>query len=77
MTGAVDRTITERLSRLRKRRNKADFVERILRIGRECAALPVVDRRKPEEMLCDLNGLPKRSSAARGMPRRLRKRMAV
>lgn len=45
MTGAVDRAITERLHRLRKRNDKAALVDRILKIGRECAALPVIDRR--------------------------------
>jgi len=59
MTGAIDRAITERLYRIRKRRNKADLVERLLKIGRECAALPVLDRRKPEDMLYDKHGLPK------------------
>jgi antitoxin VapB len=59
MTGAVDRAITERLHRIRKRRNRTDLVERMLKIGRLCAALPVLDRRKPEDMLYDKNGLPK------------------
>jgi antitoxin VapB len=59
MTGAVDRAIAERLYRIRKRRNQADLVERLLKIGRECAALPVLDRRKPEDMLYDKHGLPK------------------
>jgi antitoxin VapB len=59
MTGAVDRAIAERLNRIRKRRSRADLVERMLKIGRECAALPVLDRRKPEDMLYDKNGLPK------------------
>ena len=59
MTGAVDRAITERLSRILKRRNKPDLVKRILKIGRECAALPVLDRRKPEDMLYDKHGLPR------------------
>lgn len=55
----LDRAIAERLNRLRKRRNRADLVERLLKIGRECAALPVLDRRKPEDMLYDKDGLPK------------------
>ncbi len=59
MTGAVDRAITERLNRIRKRNDKAAFVDRILKIGRECAALPVIDHRKPEDMLYDKRGLPK------------------
>jgi antitoxin VapB len=59
MTGAVDRAIAERLNRIRKQRNKTGLVERMLKIGRECAALPVLDRRKPEDMLYDKDGLPK------------------
>jgi antitoxin VapB len=59
MTGAVDRAITERLNRIRKRRNKAEVVERIPSIGRGCAALPVLDLRTPEDMLYDRPGLPK------------------
>jgi hypothetical protein len=34
-------------------------VERLLEIGHECAALPVLDRRRPEDMLYDKHGLPK------------------
>jgi len=59
MTGAVDRAIAERLHRIRKRRNSTALVKRMLKIGRECAALPVLDHRKPEDMLYDKNGLPK------------------
>ena len=59
MTEAVDRAIVERLERIRRRRNKADLVERILEIGRECAALPVLDKRSPNDMLYDEHGLPK------------------
>jgi antitoxin VapB len=59
MTGAVDVAISERLSRLRKRSNRKELVERMLRIGRECAALPVLDERTPEQMLYDKRGLPR------------------
>jgi antitoxin VapB len=59
MTSAVDRAIAERLNRIRKRRNRQAFVDRLLKIGRECAALPVLDGREAEEMLYDKNGLPK------------------
>jgi antitoxin VapB len=59
MTEAVDRAVTERLERLRRRRNKAALVEKILEIGRECAALPIRDKRRPEDMLYDRHGLPK------------------
>jgi len=59
MTRAVDRAIVERLERLRKRRNRGRLAERLLKIGQECATLPVLDRRSTEEMLYDENGLPK------------------
>lgn len=59
MTEAVDRAIAERLKRIRKRRNKAALVERLLEIGQECAALPALDKRRPEDMLYDRHGLPK------------------
>jgi antitoxin VapB len=59
MSEAVDRAIAERLERIRRTRNRAAVANRLLKIGRECAALPVVDDRSPEEMLYDQNGLPK------------------
>ncbi len=58
MTEAVDRAIAERLERIRRRRNKAAMMERLLEIGRECSSLPVLDERNPEEMLYDERGLP-------------------
>ncbi len=59
MTEAVNRAIAERLERLRKKRNKGALVERLLEIGRECANLPLLDKRSPEEMLYDKRGLPR------------------
>jgi antitoxin VapB len=59
MAEAVDRAIAERLERIRRRRNKGALVERLLEIGHECASLPILDKRSPEEMLYDKNGLPK------------------
>jgi antitoxin VapB len=59
MTQAVDRAIAERLERIRKTRYRGALVERLLKIGRECAGLPVLDKRSPDEMLYDENGLPK------------------
>jgi len=53
MTEAVDRSLTERLERIRRKSNKAGLVERLLEIGRECAALPVLDNRRPDDMLYD------------------------
>jgi antitoxin VapB len=59
MVEAVDRAIAERLERIRRRRNKGALVERLLEIGHECSSLPVLDKRRPEEMLYDKKGLPK------------------
>ena len=59
MASAIDCAIRERLERIRKQRNKEAVVKRLLRIGRECAALPVIDSRRPDEMLYDEDGLPK------------------
>ena len=59
MTEAVDRAIAERLERVLRIRNRARLVERLLQIGHECAALPVLDNRRPEAMLYDERGLPK------------------
>ena len=56
---AVDRAIAERLERIRRRPNKSALVERLLEIGRECASLPILDKRSPEEMLYDKKGLPR------------------
>jgi hypothetical protein len=56
---AVDRAITERLERVRKARNRGPLAKRLFEIGRQCARLPVLDERSPEEMLCDEKGLPK------------------
>lgn len=59
MRQAVDRAIAERLERIRKRRNRGALAERLLKIGHECARLPVLDQRSPDEMLYDGGGLPK------------------
>ena len=59
MTEAVGRAIAERLERVSRIRNRERRVERLLQIGRECASLPVLDERSPEEMLYDEQGLPK------------------
>ena len=59
MTEAVDRAIAERLERIRKKRNRSVLAERLLEIGNACSALPVLDKRSPEAMLYDEQGLPK------------------
>ena len=59
MTRAVDRAIDERLERMRKVRNRTAVAERLLKIGHDCAKLPVLDKRSADEMLFDEKGLPK------------------
>ncbi len=59
MTRAVDRAIGERLERIRKTRNRTALAERLLKIGRDCARLPVLDKRSADDMLFDEKGLPK------------------
>ena len=55
---AVDRAVTERLERLRKRRNRKGLAERLLKLGDQCSRLPLLDNRTPNEMLYDERGLP-------------------
>lgn len=52
--------LRERLERERARQKQTDYLaERLLRIGQECAALPLLDDRPPEEMIgYDNNGVP-------------------
>ena len=59
MSEAVDRAVAERLERVGRKRNREALVERLLAIGRSCAALPILDRRDAEEMLYDSHGLPR------------------
>jgi antitoxin VapB len=57
---AVVNAIRERLEREKTRQNRPERVaETILRIGRECAALPLLDDQTAEEIIgYDKNGLP-------------------
>ena len=59
MSEAVDRAVTERLERLRRKRNREAVAERILEIGKACADLPVLDARNEDDMLYDELGVPK------------------
>ncbi|HXV84412.1 MAG TPA: type II toxin-antitoxin system VapB family antitoxin, partial [Candidatus Binatia bacterium] len=56
---AVDRAVTERLERLRRRRNRRAVAEKLLKIGEQCSRLPVLDIRARDEMLYDERGLPR------------------
>ena len=55
---AVDRAVTERLERLRRRRNRKAVTERLLKIGDQCSRLRMRDSRTPDEMLYDERGQP-------------------
>jgi antitoxin VapB len=60
LTEAVINALRERLEReLRKEQTIEGLVEDVMEIGRHCASLPVLDCRRPDEILrYDKNGLP-------------------
>jgi len=60
MTAAVIQALRERLERLTQE-SKEDFVERILAIGRDCAAHMTEEERSrhPDDLLYDERGLPR------------------
>jgi antitoxin VapB len=59
-TEAVRQALLDRLVRLRRERAKRPLVDELDVIARECAALPVRDRRPADEILgYDENGLPR------------------
>jgi antitoxin VapB len=64
LTEAVINALRERLERqLRKEQTVEALIKDVMEIGRHCAALPVLDRRRPDEILGhDENGLPQLSS---------------
>ena len=57
---AIVKSLQERLDREKsKRSTQMSIKSEILRIGQECAALPILDSRSPEEILgYDLIGVP-------------------
>ena len=60
-TAAVARALRDQLARVRRERSGVGLADRLVAIGRECAALPVLDDRTPEEVLgYDEHGLPGR-----------------
>jgi antitoxin VapB len=55
---AVIVALRERLER-EKRRTQPSLAEKLVQIGKECAALPALDGKAPDEILCyDESGLP-------------------
>jgi antitoxin VapB len=61
LTEAVIKALRERLEReLRKEQSIESLVEDVMEIGRHCASLPLLDQRRPDEILgYDKNGLPR------------------
>lgn len=59
-TQVLINALRNRLAREKaKRQQKLSLQDELLRIGRECAALPILDQRTPEEILgYDAYGMP-------------------
>jgi antitoxin VapB len=51
VTEAVAQALRERLARLRARRSVDHQLDRVLELARQCAALPDLDPRSPDEIL--------------------------
>jgi antitoxin VapB len=58
-TEAVTKALKDRLEQIKRRRSKRRLVDRLDEIAKHCASLPVLDRRSPEDMLYDEQGLPR------------------
>ncbi len=59
-TEAVTRAVRDRLERVKRLRRKRSLAEELQAIGKQCAALPVLDARSPDELLgYDEHGLPR------------------
>jgi antitoxin VapB len=59
-TAAVTRALRDRLARLRRERAHRRLADELDEIARQCASLPVRDRRAAEDILgYDENGLPR------------------
>ena len=60
ITDAVITALREQLKREQGRRKGVDLVTELMEIGRRCAALPVLDPRRPDEIIdYDEFGLPR------------------
>lgn len=58
-TEAVTKALRDRLARMRRERSRRPLAEELDRIATHCASLPVLDKRKAEDILgYDDNGLP-------------------
>jgi antitoxin VapB len=60
ITEAVLKSLEERLLRERGRRREPGLAEKLMEIGRRCAALPDLDPRDPDEIIgYDESGVPR------------------
>lgn len=60
ITQATSKALAERLLRVRGRRRVPGLAERLMEIGRHCAALPDLDTRSPDEIIgYDEIGVPR------------------
>ena len=59
VTQVVTEALREKLERERSIRGRKGMAARLLSIGREYSGKPVVDPREPDDMLYDVDGLPK------------------
>ena len=50
-TAAVAKALQDRLARVRRDRDTTSLADRLVAIGRECAALPVLDGRSANDIL--------------------------
>jgi len=60
LTEAVINALRERLEREKRKEQAVDsLVEDVMEIGRHCASLPLLDERRPDEIIgYDENGFP-------------------
>jgi antitoxin VapB len=58
-TEAVTKALKERLEHIKRLRRKRRIADRLDEIAKHCASLPLLDRRRPEDMLYDEQGLPR------------------
>ena len=60
MTAAVKKSIQERFARLEKTKGREGLADRLDKIAKYCASLPILDDRTPDQIIgYDEYGLPK------------------
>jgi antitoxin VapB len=59
-TEAVTKAVRDRLERVKRARQRRSLADELDAIGKQCAALPVLDSRAPDEIVgYDEHGLPR------------------